>query len=157
MARVLAGLDMAEQEGMEILCGGKAAGFERGCYVEPIVAIAENHKARPCQEEIFGPFTTLLPFNGAAEAARIANDTRFGLAAYVWSQDYATAWSMTEQLRAGYVLVNSGMRREPNAPFGGYEQSGLGREGGHYSMRFFTEAKTVVMADQTSLLTEGPD
>ena len=149
MARVLAGLAMAEQAGMEILCGGKAAGFDRGCYVEPIVAIADNHKARPCQEEIFGPFTTLLPFNGAAEAARIANDTRFGLAAYVWSQDYATAWSMTEQLRAGYVLVNSGMRREPNAPFGGYEQSGLGREGGHYSMRFFTEAKTVVMADQT--------
>lgn len=147
MERVLGYLDSAGQEDVEILCGGKAAGFERGYYVAPIVAIADN-KARICQEEIFGPFASLLAFNGAAEAAQIANDTRFGLAAYVWSENYQKAWSMTDQLRAGYVLVNSGMQREPNAPFGGYEQSGLGREGGQYSRRFFTEAKTVVMASQ---------
>ena len=148
MERVLGYLDSAGQEGVEILCGGKAAGFKRGYYVAPIVAIAGNNKARICQEEIFGPFAALLAFNGAAEAAQIANDTRFGLAAYVWSENYQKAWSMTDQLRAGYVLVNSGMQRELNAPFGGYEQSGLGREGGQYSRQFFTEAKTVVMADQ---------
>ena len=151
MRRVLSYLDIAKHEGMEILCGGKAAGFEKGYYIEPIVAMSNKagaNKSRICQEEIFGPFAALLPFTDLAEAVQIANDTRFGLAAYVWTGDYQKAWSLSERLRAGYVMVNSIMQREPNAPFGGYAQSGLGREGGQYSMQFFTEAKTVVMADQ---------
>ena len=90
-------------------------------------------------------FATFLPFDTTDEAAAIANDTQFGLVSYVWSDDLPTVMTMTEQLRSGVVWVNTPMMRELRAPFGGYKNSGVGREGGAACEAFYTEEKTVTL------------
>ncbi|MEO0996327.1 MAG: aldehyde dehydrogenase family protein [Pseudomonadota bacterium] len=146
MDTVLAYADTARQDGAEVLTGGsRDERFGEGFYVRPTVAMATDNAARICQEEIFGPFATFLVFDDADEAVRIANDTRFGLAAYVWTNRLSRALSLAGQLRSGYVLINTPMQRERNAPFGGYGQSGLDREGGRWSLDFYSEAKTTVI------------
>ncbi len=132
--------------GVELLTGGKAAsGFDAGYYVEPTVVRAANNALPLCQEEIFGPFATILTFDTEAEALAIANDSEFGLVAYVWSQNIGTIMRATEALRAGVVWVNTPLTRELRAPFGGYKHSGVGRDGGDWSRDLFTEEKTVTI------------
>jgi aldehyde dehydrogenase (NAD+) len=96
------------------------------------------------REEIFGPVLSVIPFDDEAEATRIANDTDYGLAATVWTQDIKRALRMTKAIRAGTIGVN-GYQLEPNSPFGGFGQSGLGREGGRASIESYTELKTVLL------------
>jgi acyl-CoA reductase-like NAD-dependent aldehyde dehydrogenase len=144
MDRVLSYVEIALSEGAEILCGGKrAAGFQ-GFHVEPTIALVKGNHLRVCQEEIFGPLVTLQVVADAGEAVAVANDTELGLAAYVWSSDEDRAQSLAARLRAGTVLVNTQMVRERGAPFGGFGASGVDREGGRWSLDFYSEAKAIV-------------
>jgi len=144
MERVLSYARLARGEGAKLLFGGgRPAGFERGWFVEPTAVLAQDNSARVCQEEIFGPFATFLEFRDLDEALRVANDSQFGLVAYLWSQDLNVTMRAARELRAGTIWVNTPMFRELRAPFGGYKQSGIGRDGARGSLEFFTEPKTV--------------
>jgi acyl-CoA reductase-like NAD-dependent aldehyde dehydrogenase len=145
--RVLSYLDVARQDGAELLAGGgRPASLTRGYYVEPIVALAPSNEARICQEEIFGPFATFLIYDDLDEAIAIANRSDFGLVAYVWTENLAAAMACSRRIRAGVVWVNTPMMRELRAPFGGYKESGIGRDGARNSAEFFTEPKTTSIA-----------
>ena len=143
LERVLAYVDVARADGAEVLTGGaRAEGFERGYFMQPTAALAPDSGARICQEEIFGPFATFLTFDGVDEAVRLANDTRFGLVSYLWSEHLPTVLRAMRAMRSGIVWVNTPMVRELRAPFGGVKDSGMGREGGQSSMRFYTVEKS---------------
>ena len=96
------------------------------------------------REEIFGPVLSVIPFDEEADAVALANDTDYGLAATVWTADVRRAMRMTKAIKAGTVGVN-GYQLEPNSPFGGFRQSGLGREGGRAAIESYTELKTVLL------------
>jgi 5-carboxymethyl-2-hydroxymuconic-semialdehyde dehydrogenase len=101
---------------------------------------------RIAQEEIFGPVLTVLTFKDEAEAIRIANGVRYGLAAYVWTRDVERALRIVEELEAGMIWVNSENVRHLGTPFGGVKASGIGRDGGDYSFDFYMETKNVALA-----------
>ena len=146
MNRVLGYVEIAEGEGGRLLTGGmRRTDLGAGFFVAPTAVVAPSNRTRVAQEEIFGPFATFLPFDTEDEAIAIANDTRFGLVSYVWSDHLPTVMRMTEALRSGVVWVNTPMMRELRAPFGGYKASGVGREGGTSSEHFYTEEKTVTI------------
>jgi acyl-CoA reductase-like NAD-dependent aldehyde dehydrogenase len=157
LERVLAYVDVARAEGGKVLAGGqRAAGFERGFYMEPTAVLAASNDARVCQEEIFGPFATLLAFDTVDEAIALANGSSFGLAAYVWSEDLATVMRCSRELRAGTVWVNTPLLRDLRAPFGGYKESGIGRDGPYASAEFFTEQKaTLIPKDRATIAAFG--
>ncbi|MBT0670199.1 aldehyde dehydrogenase [Novosphingobium profundi] len=141
--RVLSYLDIARAQGAEVLCGGeRPAGFDKGYYVEPIAVLAKDNASRVCQEEIFGPFASFLVFDTIDEAIAIANASDFGLVAYAWTSNLATAMRCSREIRAGTIWINTPMMRELRAPFGGYKDSGTGRDGATSSADFFTELKT---------------
>ncbi|MDP6163378.1 MAG: aldehyde dehydrogenase family protein, partial [Candidatus Thioglobus sp.] len=123
--------------------GKRPKAFEKGYYFEPTVVESSDNKSANCQEEIFGPFATILEFEGIEEALQIANDSEFGLVSYVWSTDVRKIMKAQADIRAGVVWVNTPLMRELRAPFGGYKNSGIGRDGGEWSRNLFTEEKTV--------------
>jgi len=146
MARVLGFAGSAQAEGCRILTGGaRREDLGEGYFIQPTAVVAPSNAAHVAQEEIFGPFATFLPFDTADEAAAIANDTKFGLVSYVWSDHLPTVMTMTERLRSGVVWVNTPMMRELRAPFGGFKASGVGREGGASCEAFYTEERTVTI------------
>ena len=145
MERVLSYVDIARAEGAQLLTGGQQAEAERGFYVEPTAVLAPSNDIRVAREEIFGPFATFLTFDTMDEAIAIANDSEFGLVAYVWSEDLQTVLRSSRDLRAGTIWVNTPMMRELRAPFGGFKQSGIGRDGARSSVEFFTEEKTTTI------------
>jgi acyl-CoA reductase-like NAD-dependent aldehyde dehydrogenase len=146
MRRVLSYVEVARSDGARLLTGGRRApGFERGWYVEPTAVLAPGNASRVCQEEIFGPFATFLVYDTIEEALAIANDSPFGLVAYVWARDLDVVMRASRELRAGTVWVNTTMVRELRAPFGGFKQSGVGRDGAAPSVEFFTELKTTTI------------
>ena len=141
--RVHSFIDTLEADGCELLLGGKPCeGFKSGYYYEPTIVRAPNNKAVVCQEEIFGPFATFQTFRTADEAWAIANDSKFGLLGYVWTTDYATAMAAHEHVKSGVLCINSPIIRELRAPFGGYKESGVGRESGAACEAFYSEVKT---------------
>ena len=145
--KVLGCLDDARQEGGRILCGGGRARVEGRCadgfFVQPTLIEGLGPGCRTNQEEIFGPVATLLPFESAAEAVELANSTRYGLSASLWTRDLSRAHRISAQLHSGIVWVNCWMLRDLRTPFGGVKESGVGREGGMDALRFFTEPKNV--------------
>lgn len=147
MEKILSYIDLAKSEGGTILTGGKRrfleAPYDQGFYVEPTVIEGLPNTCRTNQEEIFGPVVTIMPFENEAEALAVANDTRYGLAASVWTKDLNTAHRMADQLEMGIVWVNSWLVRDLRTPFGGMKDSGVGREGGWEALRFFTEPKNI--------------
>jgi acyl-CoA reductase-like NAD-dependent aldehyde dehydrogenase len=146
MNRVLSFVDVARADGAKLLVGGRrATGFEKGWYMEPTAVMAPSNDARVCQEEIFGPFATFLTFDTLDEAIQLANASKFGLVSYVWSEDLATVMRCSREIRAGTVWVNTPMMRELRAPFGGYKESGVGRDGPYSSVDFFTELKATII------------
>lgn len=146
LERVLGYVDVAREDGATLLTGGRRApGFGRGYYLEPTAVLAPHNAARVCQEEIFGPFATFLVYDSFDEAIAIANDSPFGLVAYLWAGDVDLVMRGSRELRAGTVWVNTTMVRELRAPFGGYKQSGVGRDGAASSVEFFTELKTTTI------------
>jgi len=146
LERVLSYVEIAVGEGGELLTGGRRApGFSKGYYMEPTAVLARSNKARVCREEIFGPFATFLVYDAVDEAIEIANDSPYGLVAYVWAGDLDVTMRCSRDIRAGTVWVNTPMVRELRAPFGGFKQSGIGRDGATSSVEFFTELKTTTI------------
>ena len=144
--RVLAFAAGARAQGAQLLLGGgPAAGFDRGYFVDPIVIAAPSNAIDACQEEIFGPFASFLTFDTPDEAYALANDTRFGLVSYVWTQDLMLAMEAQERLESGVVWINTPMMRELRAPFGGFKESGVGAEGGRACEAFYTREKTITI------------
>ncbi|MEM7693548.1 MAG: aldehyde dehydrogenase family protein [Pseudomonadota bacterium] len=139
-ARVTAFFDHGAEDGDTLLFGGPGEGL----FVRPSAFLAGT-KGRVWLQEIFGPIAAIHPFDDEAEAIALANDTAYGLVAYLWTQNATRALSLPKRLRAGTVLLNTAMLRELNAPFGGVGLSGIGREGGRYSFENFSTAKAIVM------------
>lgn len=144
--RVLSYVDIARAEGAQVLAGGaRAPGFDKGYYFLPTAVLATSNALRVCREEIFGPFATLQVFDTEEDAIAIANDSPFGLMGYVWTRDVTRAMAVSRRIDAGTVLINTPAVREVRAPFGGYKQSGIGRDGLEGSLEFFTETKTTTL------------
>ncbi|MBT7275473.1 MAG: aldehyde dehydrogenase family protein [Woeseiaceae bacterium] len=131
-------------EGAKLLVGGldKPSGFEAGWYVKPTIFVNVTNDMRVAQEEIFGPVLVIIPFKDEAEAIKIANDTPYGLAAYIQTGDSVKAERVAMQLRAGAIHINGG-EFNYGSPFGGYKQSGNGREGGSMGLEDYFETKTL--------------
>lgn len=148
--KVLGCIELARQEGGEILCGGArvqvAGRCQHGQFVAPTVIAGLGQGCRTNQEEIFGPVVTVAPFDGEEDALRQANATRYGLMCSLWTRDLQRAHRLAGRLQAGIVWVNCWMIRDLRTPFGGMKDSGIGREGGWEAMRFFTEPKNVCVA-----------
>ncbi len=139
--RVMSYLDLAREEGRILFGGERPDGFEKGFYVQPTAIVDVSPRARVCQEEIFGPVATILPFEDADEAIAIANGTTYGLAGYIWTGSQDTAHYVSHRLQTGMIWINSGFDRDLRQPFGGMKASGLGREGGGLSREFYTETR----------------
>ena len=143
--RVLSYIDIAVQEGGEILTGGKAPSdpsLARGCYVEPTV-VRVDPAARVACEEVFGPFMTVHTFSADEEALAIANSVDYGLGGGLWTKDLTRAHKAARELHVGMVWINSYKRVNPGSPFGGMGSSGYGREMGFEAMREYSESKAV--------------
>jgi len=143
--RVMGYQDVGKAEAKLALGGGRAKGatLDRGLFVEPTIFYDVPNSARIAREEIFGPVAAVIPFGDAAEAIRIANDTDYGLAAAVWSRDIFRVMSTVKQLRAGVVWVNHMQPTFVEAPWGGYKQSGIGRELGKWGVEEYLQVKQV--------------
>ena len=144
--KVLSYAPLARAEGATVRCGGARTQPRDGNYVLPtLFANAKNHM-RIAQEEIFGPVLTLIPFEDEAEALQLANDVRYGLSAYLWTNNVGRAHRFAQSLEAGMIWVNSENVRHLPTPFGGMKSSGIGRDGGDYSFDFYMETKNICIA-----------
>ncbi|MES5264914.1 aldehyde dehydrogenase [Priestia megaterium] len=133
-------------EGAKLACGGKRAeGLETGNFYEPTVLYDVDNQMRVAQEEIFGPVLVVIPFKTEEEAIQIANDSIYGLAGVIWTNDLRRAQRVASGVTAGLLWINCWYIRDLRTPFGGAKASGIGREGGRHSFEFYTEAKTITM------------
>jgi aminomuconate-semialdehyde/2-hydroxymuconate-6-semialdehyde dehydrogenase len=144
-------VDLAQQEGGEIALGGSAPPLPNdrcsgGYFFPPTIITGLPVGCRVNREEIFGPVVTITPFDSEDEVINYANDTEYGLASSVWTQNLSRAHRVAEQIHTGTVWVNCWLVRDLRVPFGGMKQSGVGREGGEEALRFFTEPKNVCIA-----------
>ncbi|HEX7708170.1 MAG TPA: aldehyde dehydrogenase, partial [Thermoanaerobaculia bacterium] len=142
LEKVAGYLALAREEGGTIVTGGNRLD-RAGFYLEPAVITGLDCNCRTLQEEIFGPVVTITPFDNDEEAIAFANSTRYGLSASVWTQNLQRAHRIAAALDAGTVWINCWLLRDLRVPFGGAKESGVGREGGFESLRFFTEAKNI--------------
>jgi succinate-semialdehyde dehydrogenase/glutarate-semialdehyde dehydrogenase len=146
LQKVLGHIEDAKAKGAVVACGGgrlMTDEYARGWFVEPTVLVGVTPDMRICLEETFGPVVPVIPFRDEDEAIRMANDSNYGLAAYVYTRDVSRSFRMAELLEYGIVGVNDGAPTQTQAPFGGFKESGLGREGGRYAMDEFLETKFV--------------
>jgi len=147
MEKVLSYVELAKQEGGKVLTGGERvildAPYNEGYYLRPTVIEGLKYDCRTNQEEIFGPVVTITPFDSEEEVLMMANSTKYGLSATLWTSNLKRAHRMANQLDAGIVWINEWLVRDLRTPFGGVKASGVGREGGWEALRFFTEAKNV--------------
>jgi aldehyde dehydrogenase (NAD+) len=144
--KVLDYIGIAQSEGAELVLGGKPAdveGSKSGLFVQPSIFAGVNNRMRIAQEEIFGPVLSVIPFADEEEAIAIANDTLYGLAAGVWTQNIRRAVAMSSRLRAGTVWVNTYRAVSYMSPFGGFKMSGFGRENGQHAIDEYLQTKSV--------------
>jgi 5-carboxymethyl-2-hydroxymuconic-semialdehyde dehydrogenase len=150
LEKVLSYFRIAREDGAEIRAGGaRPEGLSTGYFVQPTLFSNATNAMRVAREEIFGPVLTAIPFTDEAEALALANDTEYGLTAYIWTGDTGRAFRMAHKVDAGMVWVNSENNRHLPTPFGGMKASGIGRDGGDYSFDFYMETKNICMAHGT--------
>ena len=142
LEKVTGYFDIARDEGLECLTGGRRM-ERRGFFVEPTVYGNVDNHCRVARDEIFGPVIALIPFEDEEEALAIGNDTRYGLAGGVWTENVRRAHRVAMRLRVGTVWVNNYRQVSYNMPFGGFKESGLGRELGHEALNDYTEVKSI--------------
>ncbi len=143
--KVLSYADHAKADGATIATGGKRAMEGQGNFVCPTLFTDAKNSMKIAQEEIFGPVLTAIPFDDEADALRIANDVRYGLAAYIWTGDVGRAHRVAQSVEAGMVWVNSENVRHLPTPFGGVKSSGIGRDGGDYAFEIYMEQKNIAI------------
>jgi (Z)-2-((N-methylformamido)methylene)-5-hydroxybutyrolactone dehydrogenase len=146
--RILAAIESAKGDGAKLVTGGgraKAEALSNGLFVAPTIFVDVVSKMKVAQEEIFGPVLSVIPFSTEEEAVEVANDTRFGLAAGVWTQDISRAMRMTRAIQSGVVWVNTYRAVAAQAPFGGRKESGFGRERGEEGLNEFLTVKNVMI------------
>lgn len=141
--KVMSYIELGKSEGRLVAGGGRAEGFNEGNFVAPTVFADVSPDARIFQEEIFGPVVAITPFDTEAEALALANNTKYGLAAYLWTSDLTRAHNFAQSIEAGMVWLNSNNVRDLRTPFGGVKASGLGHEGGYRSIDFYTDQQAV--------------
>jgi phenylacetaldehyde dehydrogenase len=142
LSRVCGYLESGVSEGAKAIAGGKRYG-QQGYFVEPTVLVNTREDMKVMQEEIFGPVVAAIPFDRRDELVHKANDNVYGLAAAVWTKDISKAHALASELRAGTVWINCYNIFDAAMPFGGYKQSGWGREMGHDALELYTETKAV--------------
>jgi acyl-CoA reductase-like NAD-dependent aldehyde dehydrogenase len=146
--KVLEYCQIATNDGAELLAGGRKspdAALKAGNFIEPTIFGAVSQSMRLAQEEVFGPVLAVIPFKDEDEVVSMANSTIYGLAATVWTQDIKRAHTLARRLHAGNVSINYPTVNPPEAPFGGYKQSGLGRELSRHVIDLYTQVKNVVV------------
>ncbi|MFN8309246.1 MAG: aldehyde dehydrogenase [Chitinophagales bacterium] len=152
--KVLSYIELAQQEGGKLLLGGALTAAQQqalpercrnGFFLQPTIIEGLPHHCRTQQEEIFGPVVTLTPFETEEEVLQMANSVQYGLSATIWTENLKRAHRMAEKLESGIVWINCWLVRDLRTPFGGMKASGVGREGGWEALRFFTEAKNVLV------------
>ncbi|MEV8431021.1 aldehyde dehydrogenase family protein [Streptomyces sp. HUAS 31] len=141
--RVESYVETGRKEGAVVVAGGERPPYERGFYVAPTLLADCTNDMRVAREEIFGPVVCVIPFDEEEEGIALANDTEYGLIDYVWSGDVARAFRIARRLRAGGVGVNT-VGRNMEAPFGGFKQSGVGRDVGSYALHAYSEVQAIV-------------
>ena len=145
--KVLSYYRLARAEGGEIVCGGGVPQFgderDAGAFIEPTLVRGLSEQARCVREEIFGPICHLAPFDSEEQAVQLANDTRYGLAATLWTSNLQRAHRVARQMEVGIAWVNDWFLRDLRTPFGGVKLSGIGREGGAHSLAFFSEPMNI--------------
>jgi len=149
--KVLHYIMLAKEEGGKIEAGGKPVydvneRCKKGWFLEPTIITGLDESCRVNQEEIFGPVVTIMPFDTEQEALRIANSTKYGLSATLWTQHLQRAHRMSAGIDSGIVWVNCWLVRDLRTPFGGMKDSGVGREGGFEALKFFTEIKNICIS-----------
>jgi succinate-semialdehyde dehydrogenase/glutarate-semialdehyde dehydrogenase len=138
----------ALEKGATVLTGGqrlRGEEYDKGWYFPPTIISDTNHSMKIMTEETFGSVVGIMPFETNEEAITLANDSEYGLAAYVFSEQVGTGLRMAESLEAGSVWINNISRSYHDVPFGGVKQSGIGREKGHYGIEAYTELKTIYL------------
>ncbi|HEY9713708.1 MAG TPA: aldehyde dehydrogenase [Chroococcales cyanobacterium] len=143
MEKVESYIELGRREGKLLTGGERLKELPNGNFLTPSLFTGLPYDSRFCQEEIFGPALPIIPFKDEEEAIMMANSTPYGLSASVWSKDVDRCHHVSQKLRSGMIWINSWFLRDLRTPFGGQKSSGLGREGGRYSLEFFSEAKTI--------------
>ncbi|GAM14924.1 aldehyde dehydrogenase family protein [Mesobacillus selenatarsenatis] len=137
----------AVADGAQVLTGGKAAnleGYENGYWYEPTIIADTDHSMKAVKEEIFGPVVVVMKFKDEKEAVKLANDSEYGLGSAIWTKDYGRATRVSKLIQAGIVMINCPFSAFPGTPFGGYKQSGFGRELSIETLDLYTETKSIV-------------
>jgi aldehyde dehydrogenase (NAD+) len=142
--RIMGYIESGQREGATLVCGGERVG-DRGYFIQPTVFADVQDHMKIAREEIFGPVMSVIPFKDLAEVVTRANRTNYGLAAGVWTRDIKKAHAVANGVRAGTIWVNCYHVLDTRAPFGGFKQSGIGRELGEYGLQEYTEVKTVTV------------
>ncbi len=147
LEKILSYIELAKDEGGEILTGGNQINLEGRCangyFIEPTIIENLAHDCRTNQEEIFGPVVSITPFDTEEEVLKYANSVEYGLSATIWTENLSRAHRMAEKIESGIVWINCWLLRDLRTPFGGVKNSGVGREGGFEALKFFTEEKNV--------------
>jgi 5-carboxymethyl-2-hydroxymuconic-semialdehyde dehydrogenase len=140
-------IEIAQQEGCEVVQGVVPEELKEGNFVPPTILLNAKNDMRVCQEEIFGPVMAVIEFETDEEVIQMANDVRYGLAGFVWTNDLKRAHRVAKAVEAGMLWINAQNVRDLRIPFGGTKDSGIGREGGHYAIfEFYTEPKVIHVA-----------
>ena len=145
--RVLEHIERANSEGAQLLCGGEARlDLGEGYFIAPTVFQVTHNQLSLCQEEVFGPVVSIQVFDNDDDALEVANDSRFGLVGYCWTSSLARAQAFQRRVEAGTLWINTPLARDLRAPFGGFKESGIGRDGPRQAAEFFTEEKATIQA-----------